>query len=201
MTQLGVFFCKCRISAYRITTRTLCVVYSIFDTSSSFEYLIRKQCIIMTQSFYYVCFIGVTAFTGICSITIRGTGRCCYNTGVLMLMSVCGNYDILGYIADVDINYLTAKFGIVCYSNAIIGNVYAIIENFYLHNKALIVKLEACIEVLALYNGTCSTFHSGYADHTFVGNIHIIIRVQLAILANCRFKRVCKNFHTLEIGM
>ena len=202
MPQLSAFFCKHRLGAYRITTVTLCKVYRIFCTSSLFKHLIGKQCITMIQSRYFVRHIAVIAFTGVCSIATIDTSRCSYNTGVLVLMRFRCNYDILirGDIINVDIDHLTAKLGIVYLCLACMSNVYAIAENGYLHDKGRILKLKACIEVITRYNGTCRTFHSGYTIQV-VDNVYMIFCKESAMIANRRFKRVCKNLHTLDIGM
>ena len=156
----------------------------------------------MAKSIYSVRHISVTAFAGVCGIATLGTGRCCYSTGVLMFMSVRCNLDniTLGNIVNVDIDHLTAKLGIVGLCNTSLGNVLAITENGYLHDKGRILKLQVCLEVCTHYNGTSRTFHSGYAIQ-IVGNIYMILCKESAIVANRRFKRVCKNLHTLDIGM
>ena len=201
MPQLGVFFCK-RFGSMDISASfTLGIVQSIFCTSSRFSQLFRKLCVTMTQSSHFVRHISVTTFAGVSGIALVGTGRCGYNASVLVFMRVCCNYDILGNIVNVDLDHRTAKLGILYHGNAGIGNIYAAIENLYLHDKRHIIQLQVCIECLTLYNDTCRTFHSGYACHIVVSNVYIIICVQRTGFANRSFKSICENFHALDIGM
>ena len=202
MTQLGVIFFQCLGIMNSSAAITLCIVPSIFCTSCSLRQLFREQCITMIQSLYFVTHIAVTAITGVCGIAALGTGRIGYNTGVHMLMRIRCNFDsiILGNIVNVDIDHLTAELGILDLTQAFSRNILAISQNGYLHDKGGILKLQVCIEVFTRHNGTGCTFHSGYALN-IVGNIYMILCKESAVVANCRFKRVCKNLHTLDIGM
>ena len=69
-----------------------------------------------------------------------------------------------------------------------------------MHDKGHILKLKVSFKILALYNGTSCTFHSGYAVE-IIPDVYEILIKELAVIANCRFKCVCKNLHTLDIGM
>ena len=202
MTQLSILFCKRFGGMYVTAVCTLCIVSCVFCTSCLLGNHVRNHSVTMTLSSNFVRLIGVTAITGVGGETTCSTSRIGYNRCVTMLMCCSCNYDFLGNVFNMDIDYLATKLSIVCNGNALIGDVYATHQNGYLHNKGLIVKLETCIEVVALYNGTCRTFHSSYAVHIVVGNVYVLLCViQLAIVTNRRLKRICKNFHTLDIGM
>ena len=129
MTKLGIFFYKSLCVAYRAAAVTLCIVYSIFCTSCLCDHLIRKQCIAMLQSSYFVRHIGVTAFAGVGGIALFGTSRICYNAGVLMLMSNRRNRDILGNVGNAYLDHRTDKLIIDDLCNAFIVNIYAAAEN------------------------------------------------------------------------
>ena len=150
VAQLGAFFYK-RLGRMNVAAVcTLCIVYSIFCTSSLFSHRIRKQRITMTRSSHFVGYIGVTTFAGVCGVAAIGTSGSGYNGGVLVFMRLRCNFDFSSNVFNVDIDYFTTKLfvGIVCQGNAALGNVYAIHENFHLHNQALIVQLQACVEAL-----------------------------------------------------
>ena len=203
MPQFGIFFFKRIGIVYDTAAFTHCIVLGIFRTGSRIGLLIGKLCVAMIQSSYFVTHVTVTACAGVRSIAGVGTSRCCYNRGILMLMSLCRNRDRRGNVVNVDIDDLTAQLGIgiVCLGNTVLRNVYAAVENGYLHDKGLIIKLKSCVEVSSHYNGTSRAFHSGYAGHIVVGDVYVILCKETALLANHRFNRVCENLHTLEIGM
>ena len=154
----------------------------------------------MTKSVYFVTHITVTAFAGVCGIAAIGTSGSGYIGGVLMPMSNRRNRDILGNVVNAYLDHRTAKLGVVHNGSAGIGNIYATAENLYLHDKRHIIQLQVSFKILALYNGTCSTFHSGYAVE-IVTDVYEILIKELAVIANRSFKCVCENLHTLDIGM
>ena len=160
----------------------------------------------MTLCVYFVCLIGVATGTGVRGIATLGASRICYNAGVRMLMSLRCNFDNItrSNIVNMDIDDVTAKLGIgiIDLFHTIGSNIFTVSKNGYLHDKRLIVQLQACIEVFIGQSGTGRTFHSSYAIANIVGNIYVVIRcIERTIIADRRFKCVCKDLHTLEIGM